>query len=57
MWHPEYGAWVVDGTPDAPYGDCTADLRRIEANMRVWRARLLMALGEDEISPTVRVLS
>ena len=52
-WHPEYGAWMFEGTPDAPYGGWTADLWRVEANMRVRPARLLMALGEDEISPTV----
>ena len=54
-WHPEYGAWMVEDTPDAPYGGWTADLRRVEANMRVRRARLLMVLGVDEISPTMGV--
>ena len=56
-WHPEYGAWMVEGTPDAPYSGWMADLWCVKANMWVLRARLLMALGKHEISPTVRILS
>ena len=40
-WHPEYGAWMVEGTPRVPYGGFTHDLARVEANMRVRPARLL----------------
>lgn len=54
-WHPEYGAWMVESTPAEPYSGFTADLRRIETNMRARRARLLAALREDEIAPTVVV--
>ena len=32
-WHPEYGAWMVEGTPRFPYSGFTADLRRVETNM------------------------
>jgi len=54
-WHPEYGAWMVESTPAEPYSGFTADLRRVETNMRARRARLLAALREDEIAPTVVV--
>lgn len=54
-WHPEYGAWMVESTPAEPYSGFTADLRRVEINMRARRARLLAALHEDEIAPTVVV--
>ncbi|KAJ0408921.1 hypothetical protein ATCC90586_005958 [Pythium insidiosum] len=52
-WVPEYGAWMVEGTPSQPYGGFTSDLRKVEANMRLRRARLLELLHADEIAPTV----
>lgn len=52
-WVPEYGAWMIEGTPSAPYGGFTTDLRKVEANMRLRRARLLEVLHEDEIAPSV----
>lgn len=52
-WVPEYGAWMIEGTPSAPYGGFTTDLRKVEANMRLRRARLLEVLREDEIAPSV----
>mmetsp|Transcript_4851 Transcript_4851/g.15202 ORF Transcript_4851/g.15202 Transcript_4851/m.15202 type:complete len:777 (+) Transcript_4851:70-2400(+) len=54
-WHPEYGSWMVESTPAEPYSGFTADLRRVETNMRARRARLLAALNENEIAPTVVV--
>ena len=32
-WHSEYGCWMIEGTPGFPYGDDTADLLSVEANM------------------------
>ena len=52
-WLPEYGAWMVEATPGVPYGGFASDLRRVEANMRLRRARLLSVLHPDEIAPTV----
>lgn len=52
-WVPEYGAWMIEGTPSMPYGGFTSDLRKVEANMRLRRARLLALLKEDEIAPSV----
>ena len=43
-WHPEYGAWMLEGTPRIPYGGFTADLCRVEPNMRLRRKRILSAL-------------
>ncbi|CCI41029.1 unnamed protein product [Albugo candida] len=53
QWVPEYGAWMIEGTPKVPYGGFTNDLRKVEANMRLRRARLLEVLAEDEIAPTI----
>ncbi|KAI9979987.1 hypothetical protein PInf_027034 [Phytophthora infestans] len=52
-WVPEYGGWMIEGTPSAPYGGFTSDLRKVEGNMRLRRARLLALLNEDEIAPSV----
>ena len=52
-WHPEYGSWMVESTPEKPYSGYTDDLRRVESSMRSRRARLLMALKDDEVAPTV----
>jgi hypothetical protein len=52
-WVPEYGAWMVEATPNRPYTGYTSDLLRVERNMRLRRKRMLTVLNEDEIAPTV----
>jgi hypothetical protein len=52
-WVPEYGAWMVEATPSRPYTGYTFDLLRVERNMRLRRKRILAALHEDEVAPTV----
>ena len=52
-WVPEYGSWMLEGTPAEPYSGFASDLVLVEKNMRSRRARLLGALQHDEICPTV----
>eukprot|EP00565_Helicotheca_tamesis_P006290 CAMPEP_0185726870 /NCGR_PEP_ID=MMETSP1171-20130828/2718_1 /TAXON_ID=374046 /ORGANISM="Helicotheca tamensis, Strain CCMP826" /LENGTH=935 /DNA_ID=CAMNT_0028395311 /DNA_START=66 /DNA_END=2873 /DNA_ORIENTATION=- len=52
-WVPEYGGWMVEATPSRPYTGYATDLLRVERNMRLRRKRLLTALKDDEIAPTV----
>jgi len=52
-WVPEYGSFMIEAIPEKPYGGFTSDLRRIEANMRNRRARVLSVLKPDEIAPSV----
>jgi len=52
-WVPEYGAWMVEATPDRPYTGYTTDLLRVERNMQLRRKRMLTLLEKDEIAPTV----
>jgi hypothetical protein len=54
-WVPEYGAWMVEATPNRPYTGFTTDLLRVERNMRLRRKRILTVLNENEIAPTVSV--
>mmetsp|Transcript_12081 Transcript_12081/g.15670 ORF Transcript_12081/g.15670 Transcript_12081/m.15670 type:complete len:729 (+) Transcript_12081:98-2284(+) len=48
IWHPEYGAWMIEAPPNKPYGNSATDLRTVEPNLRNRRKRILDALGEDE---------
>ena len=50
---PEYGAWMVEATPSRPYTGYTMDLLRVERNMRLRRMRMLTALAENEVAPTM----
>uniref|UniRef100_A0A7S4B8C5 Glutamate--cysteine ligase n=1 Tax=Chrysotila carterae TaxID=13221 RepID=A0A7S4B8C5_CHRCT len=52
-WAPEFGSWMVEGTPGGPYSGFAADLLRVERNMRIRRARLIAALRPGEICPTL----
>lgn len=52
-WVPEYGAWMVESTPNRPYTGFSHDLLRLERNMRLRRKRLMTVLKENEIAPTV----
>mmetsp|Transcript_24146 Transcript_24146/g.29733 ORF Transcript_24146/g.29733 Transcript_24146/m.29733 type:complete len:998 (-) Transcript_24146:145-3138(-) len=52
-WVPEYGSWMIEATPKRPYSGYAIDLLRVERNMRLRRRRLLTALKENEIAPTV----
>ncbi|CAN0436967.1 unnamed protein product, partial [Laminaria digitata] len=54
QWMPEYGSWMLEGTPKRPLRGLTTHLARVERNMRLRRKRLLATLREDEIAPTVR---
>mmetsp|Transcript_48751 Transcript_48751/g.72410 ORF Transcript_48751/g.72410 Transcript_48751/m.72410 type:complete len:877 (+) Transcript_48751:64-2694(+) len=52
-WVPEYGAWMVEATPNRPYTGFSNDLLRVERNMRLRRKRMLCVLKDDEVAPTV----
>jgi len=53
QWVPEYGSWMVEGTPDRPYSAYAADLVSVERNMRLRRARLMSVLAPNEVCPTI----
>ena len=52
-WVPEYGAWMVEGTPEKAYTGFASAIQSVEKNMRKRRARLLSVLKAGEICPTV----
>jgi glutamate--cysteine ligase catalytic subunit len=53
MWHPEYGSWMIESTPNRPYSRFVSDLLRVERNMILRRTRLMNSLNDNEIAPTM----
>jgi len=51
--HPEYGSFMIEGTPAKPYGNRTKDLRRVEGNMRERRAFFEKFLRNEELLVTM----
>ena len=49
LWRPEYGAYMVEGTPGKPYGGLLAHFNIVEANMRYRRTEASKLLKEGEV--------
>lgn len=54
IWRPEYGSFMVEGTPGVPYGHLVDDLLTVEGNMLARRKEVqqLLRSGEAIISLT-----
>ncbi|XP_046478901.1 glutamate--cysteine ligase isoform X1 [Neodiprion pinetum] len=54
LWRPEYGAYMIEGTPGKPYGGLLAHFNVVEANMQYRRqeASMLLQPGETLMSLT-----
>lgn len=54
LWRPEYGAYMIEGTPGKPYGGLMAHFNIVEANMKYRReeAQELLKKGEVLMSLT-----
>lgn len=48
LWRPEYGAYMIEGTPGKPYGGLLAHYNVVEANMRLRREEVLQLLQPGE---------
>lgn len=49
LWRPEYGAYMVEGTPGQPYGGLLAHFNIVEANMRYRREEVSELLKPGEV--------
>ncbi|CAG4963101.1 unnamed protein product [Parnassius apollo] len=49
LWRPEYGAYMIEGTPGKPYGGLLAHFNIVEANMQYRRAEASMLLNSGEV--------
>lgn len=48
LWRPEYGAYMIEGTPGKPYGGLLAHFNVVEANMRYRRLEVAEMLSHGE---------
>ncbi|KAL5277748.1 GCLC family protein [Megaselia abdita] len=48
LWRPEYGAYMIEGTPGKPYGGLLAHFNLVEANMRYRREEVSALLKPNE---------
>ncbi|XP_067840093.1 glutamate--cysteine ligase catalytic subunit isoform X2 [Heptranchias perlo] len=44
LWRPEYGSYMIEGTPGQPYGGTMADFNTVEANMKLRRHEVFSLL-------------
>uniref|UniRef100_A0A2A4JI27 Glutamate--cysteine ligase n=1 Tax=Heliothis virescens TaxID=7102 RepID=A0A2A4JI27_HELVI len=49
LWRPEYGAYMIEGTPGRPYGGLLAHFNIVEANMQYRRAEVSHLLPPGEV--------
>lgn len=47
IWRPEYGAYMVEGTPGKPYGPRMIHFNTVEANMKRRREEVMKLLSDD----------
>lgn len=48
LWRPEYGRYMIEGTPGLPYGATFRDLVDVEDNMKLRRKMAHAAMDPDE---------
>ncbi|KAI9337653.1 glutamate-cysteine ligase-domain-containing protein [Pilaira anomala] len=53
LWRPEYGRYMIEGTPGEPYGATFRDLVGVEPNMKLRRKMAHAAMNPDEYPVTL----
>uniref|UniRef100_A0A8C3VIX9 Glutamate--cysteine ligase n=1 Tax=Catharus ustulatus TaxID=91951 RepID=A0A8C3VIX9_CATUS len=53
LWRPEYGSYMIEGTPGRPYGGTMSDFNTVQDNMRKRRQEAASVLKENEAVCTV----
>uniref|UniRef100_A0A8D0CJL7 Glutamate--cysteine ligase n=1 Tax=Scleropages formosus TaxID=113540 RepID=A0A8D0CJL7_SCLFO len=53
LWRPEYGSYMIEGTPGQPYGGNMSDFNTVEDNMGKRRREALSVLKENETLGTI----
>lgn len=53
LFHPEYGRYMLESTPGAPYTGCVRDLVLVEPNMRLRRRLARSNLNPNQIPMTL----
>eukprot|EP00924_Labyrinthula_sp_SR-Ha-C_P010590 snap_masked-scaffold_61-processed-gene-0.52-mRNA-1 protein AED:0.02 eAED:0.03 QI:0/0/0/1/1/1/2/0/669 len=55
IWHPEWGNWMIESTPSAPFDDQTDNLVSLEERLKLRRKSLESVLAEE--GPNVSISS
>ncbi|KAH0518962.1 Glutamate--cysteine ligase catalytic subunit [Microtus ochrogaster] len=53
LWRPEYGSYMIEGTPGQPYGGTMSEFNTVEDNMRKRRKEATSVLGENQALCTI----
>ncbi|XP_047651087.1 glutamate--cysteine ligase catalytic subunit isoform X3 [Phacochoerus africanus] len=53
LWRPEYGSYMIEGTPGQPYGGTMSEFNTVEDNMRKRREEATSLLGENQALCTI----
>ncbi|XP_033859109.1 glutamate--cysteine ligase catalytic subunit-like [Acipenser ruthenus] len=53
LWRPEYGSYMIEGTPGQPYGGTMSEFNTVEDNMRKRRREASSLLKENQILCTL----
>ncbi|XP_061210962.1 glutamate--cysteine ligase catalytic subunit isoform X2 [Neopsephotus bourkii] len=53
LWRPEYGSYMIEGTPGQPYGGTMSEFNTVQDNMRKRRQEASSVLKENEAICTV----
>uniref|UniRef100_A0A8C6EF64 Glutamate--cysteine ligase n=1 Tax=Moschus moschiferus TaxID=68415 RepID=A0A8C6EF64_MOSMO len=53
LWRPEYGSYMIEGTPGQPYGGTMSEFNTVEDNMRKRRREATSLLGEHQALCTI----
>ncbi|KJE91807.1 glutamate-cysteine ligase, variant [Capsaspora owczarzaki ATCC 30864] len=53
LWRPEYGRFMIEGTPGQPYAGSISDFLTVESNMRLRRETVQALLRPNEVALTV----
>ncbi|XP_034364846.1 glutamate--cysteine ligase catalytic subunit [Arvicanthis niloticus] len=53
LWRPEYGSYMIEGTPGQPYGGTMSEFNTVEDNMRKRRKEATSVLGEHQALCTI----
>ncbi|XP_012874519.1 PREDICTED: glutamate--cysteine ligase catalytic subunit [Dipodomys ordii] len=53
LWRPEYGSYMIEGTPGQPYGGTMSEFNTVQDNMRKRRQEATSVLGENQALCTI----
>ncbi|KAJ1668109.1 glutamate--cysteine ligase [Coemansia sp. RSA 1813] len=49
LWRPEFGRYMIEGTPGHPYNSTVRELTNVEANMKRRREIVMSLMNDDEV--------